>query len=128
MAEGKADTEGLVEGGASARWVELNLFFQGRKFEKNCALAPRTAAAIEALPGGAATSQVVGAAKFSVIEPGTHIRAHGGGNNARLRVHLPLLVPAPPAAHAASWGRPRAGHPRTGMPCLGFRVGGVVKT
>jgi len=37
--EGKVDTENLTEQGL---WTELNLFFQGRTWEKNCALVPFT--------------------------------------------------------------------------------------
>lgn len=29
------------------------------------------------------------------MKPSTHVRAHSGPSNTRLRVHLPLIVPSP---------------------------------
>ena len=42
--------------------------------------------------------QVVGSAYFSLLSPGARLRPHCGPTNARLRVHVPLRVPAEAAA------------------------------
>src|SRR5690606_36413904 len=47
------------------------------------------------------------AAFFSALRPGTHIPPHNGATNARLTVHLPLLIPPDCAlrvgAHTRRW-------------------------
>jgi aspartate beta-hydroxylase len=53
----------------------------------NCAALPATAAALRAAP------RPYGHALLSAMAPATHIAAHTGPTNRKLRVHLPLLVP-----------------------------------
>ena len=76
----------------SKRWSTLFLIKNGRRIEEALARAPRTAALLEAaplcqIPAHAPT------AFFSVLAPRTTIPPHTGVTNARLIVHLPLVVP-----------------------------------
>ncbi|MGQ0534079.1 MAG: aspartyl/asparaginyl beta-hydroxylase domain-containing protein [Caulobacteraceae bacterium] len=83
------------------QWAELNfspawstffLWKDGLRKDTNCARCPRTAELLESLPlcrqpGYGPT------AMFSVLAPKTTIPAHTGSSNARLIVHLPLILP-----------------------------------
>jgi aspartyl/asparaginyl beta-hydroxylase (cupin superfamily) len=76
----------------SPRWSSYFLWNQSQRIDANCARCPKTAALIESLPlvnipGYAPT------AMFSVLLPHTRIPPHTGVTNARLVVHLPLIVP-----------------------------------
>ena len=76
----------------SRRWSAFFLWREGVAFADNIARCPNTAAALAAwpacdLPGCAPT------AMFSILDPKTRIPPHVGVNNARLVVHLPLVVP-----------------------------------
>lgn len=61
--------------------------FRSRKIEENCYLCPQTTAIVESLP---LCDKVLGLVYFSVIVPGTKIRAHCGPVNTRIRYHLTL--------------------------------------
>lgn len=78
----------------TGEWKQYLLYNNGKPETEHCAMCPQTVAAIQAIPG--ATTRSVGEAYFSRLAPGTHFRAHCGPTNARLRVHLGLMVPAPP--------------------------------
>ncbi len=85
----------------SRRWGVYFLWKEGVPFPEHIARCPRTVAALKAwprceIPGCAPT------AVFSILDAKTRIPPHTGVNNARLIVHLPLIVP----------------------PGCGFRVGG----
>lgn len=85
-------------------WSALHLWKDGRRNDAACARAPRTAAAVEALP----LSDLPGRTPtvfFSVLQPGAHLPPHTGVSNVRAIVHLPLIVP----------------------PDCGFRVGGETR-
>jgi aspartate beta-hydroxylase len=76
----------------SRRWSTYFLWNEGERIDAHCAACPRTAALIERLPlidvpGRAPT------AFFSLLAPRTRIPPHTGVTNARLIVHLPLIVP-----------------------------------
>jgi aspartyl/asparaginyl beta-hydroxylase (cupin superfamily) len=76
----------------STRWSAWFFWEDGRRNEVACARCPRTAAAIEKvpmldIPGKSPT------AMFSILQPRTRIPAHTGTTNARVTVHLPLVVP-----------------------------------
>jgi len=90
-----------VDGIPQDRWRELNnsrrwgVFFLwrgGDAVAENIARCPKTAAALEGWPKcelqGSAPSAV-----FSILDARTRIPPHTGVNNARLIVHLPLIVP-----------------------------------
>lgn len=82
------EMEGLQDKGD---WKQLELFARGRKIEKNCQRAPKTCALISQIPDAATCKR--GQVKFSVMHPGTHVWAHTGPTNCRLRAHLGLIVP-----------------------------------
>lgn len=73
-------------------WGALHLWKDGCRNDEACARAPKTAAAIEALP----LSDLPGRTPtvfFSLLRPGTHLPAHTGVSNVRTIIHLPLIVP-----------------------------------
>ena len=76
----------------SDRWGAFHLIFDGRIVRWNAARAPRTMAALEALPQPWIPGRSP-MATFSVLQPHTHIPPHTGVANTRLIVHLPLIVP-----------------------------------
>lgn len=76
----------------SPRWSAWFLWEDGARSEANCARCPATAAAAAKvplldIPGKAPTVM------FSVLQPQTRIPPHTGSTNARITVHLPLVVP-----------------------------------
>ena len=76
----------------SRRWSTYFLLRNGKPIEEHLARCPRTAALLASaplceIPGHAPT------AFFSVLAPRTRIPPHTGVTNARLIVHLPLVVP-----------------------------------
>lgn len=76
----------------SPEWSAFHFFRHGRRFDENCARAPRTAALLEALPL-MRIEEHSPEAMFSVLKPRTRIPPHTGVINGRLTVHLPLVVP-----------------------------------
>ena len=76
----------------STRWSVFNLWLNGKLDEGNTALCPETMKALasvdQAYIDGACPN-----AMFSALAPRTHIPPHTGESNARLVVHLPLIVP-----------------------------------
>ncbi|XP_045104679.1 aspartyl/asparaginyl beta-hydroxylase-like isoform X3 [Portunus trituberculatus] len=72
-------------------WKQYELFTKGRKITANCVKAPRTCSLIEQFPAAAGCKR--GQVKFSVMQPNTHVHAHTGPTNCRLRAHLGLVVP-----------------------------------
>ena len=77
----------------SLQWGALHLWKDGQRDDAVCARAPRTAAAIEALPLSD-LPQRTPTVFFSILQPGAHLPAHTGVSNVRAIVHLPLIVPA----------------------------------
>lgn len=78
----------------SERWSSLWLWRDGRRQDAAIARCPHTARVLEQLPladqpGFAPT------ALFSALAPHTRIPPHTGSTNARLVVHLPLVLPGP---------------------------------
>lgn len=77
----------------SDRWSSLHLWRHGAPVPETLERCPETTRALSALPladiGGLCPN-----AMFSVLAPHTHIPPHQGETNARLVVHLPLIVPA----------------------------------
>ena len=67
------------------------LFARCRRDAANCSRFPQTAACISAL---APFNEVIfGSHFFSRLSPGTHLDAHCGPSNLRLRCHLGLVIP-----------------------------------
>ncbi len=67
-------------------WSVYGLYAWGIRLDVHCENCPRTTELIESIPG-------LFTAGFSKLNPKTHIRAHQGGAEGVLRLHLPLLSP-----------------------------------
>lgn len=67
-------------------WEVFGLHAFGARLRDNCARCPETARVVQDIPG-------MTTAGFSLLKPGTHIRAHVGYTPAVLRCHLGLVVP-----------------------------------
>lgn len=85
-----AETEKLERTGS---WEVLHLFERGRKNLENCALCPVTVGLIET---HATVRTLAGLSYVSKMSPGTHVTAHRGPTNLRLRCHLGIEVPDGP--------------------------------
>ena len=103
LADGPAVLEPYVsvDGIPQDRWRELNksrrwgvfyLWKAGVPIEENLARCPKTAAALEGWPR-CDLKDTGPTAVFSILDAKTRIPPHVGVNNARLIVHLPLIVP-----------------------------------
>jgi aspartyl/asparaginyl beta-hydroxylase (cupin superfamily) len=68
------------------RWNVFMLFSYGVKPEHNRALAPRTTALLDRIPG-------LAQAFFSILDPGKSIPAHAAPTRSYIRYHLALRVP-----------------------------------
>lgn len=77
---------------AEGEWLVYHLFNQGEKVVNNCGACPRTVEIIESVEAFISGCSF-GNALFSVVQAGTHITAHYGPTNCRVRCHLPLFVP-----------------------------------
>jgi aspartate beta-hydroxylase len=76
------------------RWDQVVFYEMGHRFDEACARFPVTAGVIDAIPESAGAGP--GVIMLSWLYPGTRIKPHCGGSNARLRVHLGLAVPPGP--------------------------------
>ena len=78
----------------SRRWSSLFLWKDGERQDEPCRRCPGTAALLDRLPlarqPGFAPTVI-----FSALEARTRIPPHTGSTNARLLVHLPLILPGP---------------------------------
>jgi beta-hydroxylase len=68
-------------------WKTFGFYVYGKRVDDNCAVCPRTAAALAAIPG-------MRTAMFSILKPRYHITPHRGPTRAVIRAHLGLKVPA----------------------------------
>ncbi|EKX52170.1 hypothetical protein GUITHDRAFT_102072 [Guillardia theta CCMP2712] len=66
-------------------WNVFYLFLHNEKFEENCAKCPKTVELIERI-----APRQYKHAFFSALNPGTHVIAHTGPTNKKLRCHLPV--------------------------------------
>lgn len=82
-----------VELNNSPRWSAFHLYKMGERVPANVAKCPRTMQALEAAPQPEMPGRTP-SAMFSLLKPRTTIPPHTGVTNARLVVHLPLIVPA----------------------------------
>lgn len=90
------------DGAPLAQWAELNhsmrwnaffLWKDGARMDAQCRRCPRTAALLDTLPM-IDIPNFGPTVLFSVLDRNTHIPPHSSVTNARLVVHLPLIVPA----------------------------------
>jgi hypothetical protein len=75
-----------------SRWSAFHLVKDGAPIERNINKCPQTYHALSELP----IAKINGRSPnilFSLLKPGAHIPPHHGQTNARLLVHLPLIVP-----------------------------------
>lgn len=76
----------------SLRWGVFHLMRDGAEVPANAIRCPRTMAAMKAAPTPRLPNRSP-AAMFSILKPRTRIPPHTGVTNARLVVHIPLIVP-----------------------------------
>lgn len=82
----KPHPQNLADAG---QWNTYYFFSNGHKYEENCASCPVTADVLSQIDGAGFAGQ----AYFSVMSAGTHVAAHCGPTNTRIRCHLGLIVP-----------------------------------
>uniref|UniRef100_W8AKP8 Aspartyl/asparaginyl beta-hydroxylase n=1 Tax=Ceratitis capitata TaxID=7213 RepID=W8AKP8_CERCA len=75
----------------TGNWQQFELYSRGQQRFKNCQKAPITCGMIEKFTAASGCRR--GQVKFSVMQAGTHVHAHCGPTNCRLRAHLGLVVP-----------------------------------
>ena len=73
-------------------WSAYFLWKHGHRIDAHCDACPVTADVISSAPLPRINARAP-AVFFSRLDPGVHIPAHHGATNARLTVHLPLIVP-----------------------------------
>jgi len=76
----------------STNWSSLHLIANGRSSPEMRALFPKTFEALSCLPQPDVPGRTP-SAMFSALQPRTRIPPHHGVSNARLVLHLPLIVP-----------------------------------
>ncbi|XP_036331510.1 aspartyl/asparaginyl beta-hydroxylase isoform X4 [Rhagoletis pomonella] len=76
----------------TGNWQQFELYARGQRRVENCQKAPITCGLIKKFSAAASCRR--GQVKFSVMQPGTHVHAHCGPTNCRLRAHLGLVVPS----------------------------------
>ena len=77
---------------ASPSWEAFFFYRHGDRFDANHARCPATSALLESIELCRIDSDAPEIC-FSVLRPGTHILPHHGVTNARLVMHLPLVIP-----------------------------------
>ena len=88
-----ASAEGLHRG----VWQKLEFWSGGAQNDPHRASLPVATALLQRLASAAESPLMLhapGCAYLSLMMPGTRVAAHAGPTNHRLRLHLPLLVPA----------------------------------
>lgn len=76
----------------SMKWNAFFLWKDGVRMEEQCRRCPRMAAVLDTLPM-IEIPNFGPTVLFSVLEPHSHIPPHSSVTNARLVVHLPVIVP-----------------------------------
>jgi beta-hydroxylase len=72
-----------------SQWKTFMLYGFGKRVDFGCSMCPRTAEALERIPG-------LTTAFFSILAPGKHIPRHRGVTKGMVRGHLALRVPSDP--------------------------------
>lgn len=81
-----------VELNNSPRWSAYHLLKDGQRVEPGASKCPQTMALLKKAPQPDQPGRTP-VAMFSLLKPHTRIPPHNGVSNARLLVHLPLIVP-----------------------------------
>lgn len=76
----------------SSRWNSLHLWKSAERFDEICELCPKTVEAVRKVPV-IEIENFAPTVLFSVLAPRTRIPPHSSVTNARLVIHLPLIVP-----------------------------------
>jgi hypothetical protein len=76
----------------SPRWNSLHLMREGKRFDDVCTPCPQTMTILESLPI-LEIENFAPTVLFSVVAPHTRLPPHSSVTNARVVVHLPLIVP-----------------------------------
>jgi tetratricopeptide (TPR) repeat protein len=76
----------------SRQWSAYFFWKDGRRFDEACLQCPQTARVEKIVPTMEARN-FGPTIMYSALSPKTHLPAHSGATNARLIVHLPLIVP-----------------------------------
>jgi aspartyl/asparaginyl beta-hydroxylase (cupin superfamily) len=71
-------------------WTIFPLYELGKRNDENCSRCPITASIVEK---HGATQSISSAVYFSILGPHSHVAAHNGPTNMRLRCHLGIEVP-----------------------------------
>jgi aspartate beta-hydroxylase len=79
--------------GASPKWDGYYFYRHGHRRDDNCERCPRTTQALDCVPL-MRVRDLGPEVMFSFLAPGTHLLPHHGVTNARIVVHLPLIVPS----------------------------------
>jgi aspartate beta-hydroxylase len=75
----------------SGNWQEFSIFVHGEEVRENCKAAPVTCSIARNFPDVSGCK--MGQVKFSLMLPGTHVRAHVAPSNTRIRNHFGLVIP-----------------------------------
>jgi len=89
----------------SMRWNVLHLIQCGREIADNASRCPLTLAAARTAPGPVLVNRSPNV-MFSLLRPHTRIPPHTGDTNARLVVHIPLIIPAQTGFRVGNEARP----------------------
>ena len=81
-----------VELNNSPRWSAFHLYKMGERIDANADRCPKTMELLSTAPQPQMPGRTP-SAMFSLLKPRTRIPPHNGVTNARLVVHLPLIVP-----------------------------------
>ena len=76
----------------SPDWSAYHLIKDGKRVEEHCQICPKTVQAVGLAPSPSIPRQSP-VAMFSILKPSVTIPPHTGATNARLVVHLPLIIP-----------------------------------
>jgi aspartyl/asparaginyl beta-hydroxylase (cupin superfamily)/Flp pilus assembly protein TadD len=87
-----AEAEHWKEFAGNMDWSAIHLYNGGTPNDRVLEKFPKTMAALEPLPLCRTGDRPV-EVFFSLLQPGMHIVPHFGTSNARLTVHLPIIVP-----------------------------------
>lgn len=74
---------GYADGG---NWAGMWFLLYGERYDDNCARCPETINLIQRTP------RLAGWCAYSAMSPGSHVRAHCGTTNAKLRLHFAVMA------------------------------------